>query len=203
VYAVGNSRLDHFNGTGWSTLHTNPAPEYEWYSVWASGPQDVWIAGYESTNATGQVTHWNGAGWSTTFVGSYTTKIWGTGPLDVYVNAYPESIHYDGAWNTITGLSAASFCGTSAMDVFANAGGVAHYTGSTWDVDPATVTLGSASCGGVAGDMLFVGAQGRVMRFDGITWTILPTPTFQTLIGVWGYAPGRAFIVGDNGLILY
>lgn len=50
-----------------------------------------------------------------------------------------------------------------------------------------------------ATDIFVVGNGGTVLHFDGVAWTLQPTPTTEALWGVWGASPNDVWAVGGRG----
>jgi hypothetical protein len=118
------------------------------------------------------------------------TGVWGSSDQQVFavghmssVSASPIIIRYDGsAWSALTS------CATSSAPC----------------IDPAADMM-NISLGGVSGrsanDIYAVGDSGTVIHFDGMKWSIDPTPSnTPTLDGV---APGsgEAFAVGSATIL--
>ena len=82
-----------------------------------------------------------------------------------------------------------------------------HYNGNTgkdWTpvYVPATETL-YAIWGSAADDIFAVGANGRILHFDGLAWSAQDSPTSQTLRAVWGAGYDDVYAVGDAGTVLH
>jgi hypothetical protein len=100
VYATGGTKVLHYNGATWSdsglvTTHTMVA-------IWGSSASDVFAAGSE-----GAMFHFDGTAWTQMMIPAGTTiptdvqwtKLYGTGPHDVYAVGGRTLLHYDGtAW---------------------------------------------------------------------------------------------------------
>jgi cysteine-rich repeat protein len=229
VYALGDKRLDHYDGTSWSASYT---PPFQGLALWGSSPNDIWIGGGNDSAAV-FLAHWNGSAWIVdTSQPAAVVGLWGTGSNDVYALWDQDQsgngsnvflFHYGGAtWQPVTGTSSMMLAdafrtsliyGTSATDVFAfdpsqssAPGPVMHRrigTGWTTVACCDEIQQGANGLGGVAGDILLVGNGGRILRNDGATWSISRSPTSATLRAVWSSSVNRAFVVGDNGTILY
>ena len=50
--------------------------------------------------------------------------------------------------------------------------------------------------------MFTVGAYGRILHYDGVSWTAQESGTARYLYAVWGSAGTHVFAVGDGGLVL-
>jgi hypothetical protein len=96
--------------------------------------------------------------------------------------------------------------GSSPTDIYAVGGspeaGVAmHYDGDRWsEVDlgvsvPLLTWIHATS----PTEAMAVGFAGTAVRWDGSSWTVLPTPTDEDLWGVWGGSPDNLWAVGGRG----
>jgi hypothetical protein len=81
-------------------------------------------------------------------------------------------------------------------------GGLYHFDGMTWGVPPAGKDLARATVFALWGSSArqIYAASFQAWRFDGNSWTVIPTKT-GTVRGVWGIASGEAWFVGDNGYL--
>jgi hypothetical protein len=86
------TQVVHFDGADWRRME-GEFPEIR--RMWASSPDDLWLAGDE-------LWHWDGAGWSSVDLapalggGSYEQGgVMGSGPDDVWVSVYTEGIEFD------------------------------------------------------------------------------------------------------------
>ena len=51
---------------------------------------------------------------------------------------------------------------------------------------------------------VFAGGQdGVIMRWTGGAWSLMSTPTRETIVGLWGTGDANVFAVGSNGIILH
>ena len=66
-------------------------------------------------------------------------------------------------------------------------------------------TLFNADGAGVAvgGIGVLVGAGGTVQYFNGSVWFMMPTPVATNLRAMYGTAQQNAYVVGDNGVVLW
>ncbi|MDQ3706141.1 MAG: hypothetical protein M3437_13100 [Chloroflexota bacterium] len=62
VWAVGDGKSLHWDGAVWTMV---PAPEGRWESVAASGPRDVWLAGWtrRALKDSPAIARWDGTSW--------------------------------------------------------------------------------------------------------------------------------------------
>lgn len=165
-----------WNGSAWQSF-SNPLAGVS--SMFARSPDNAWAAADFGT----QLLHFNGTAWQNVLDGA-------SSPVKtVFITGSPTDLLGVRPLNVSNGTSR----------------GYARVTGATWPAFSECCsdipTMGAL--GGTAGDYILVGDEGKIMRFDGATWTIESASTSQKLTGVWGAAPGRVFVVGENGTILY
>lgn len=113
--------VQHFDGSGWTSTQLANTFSYrnDPQSIYAAGPDDVWIAGIGGMSRAhweGYVLHWDGSTWEkvpTPFDGQNLTffeSIDGSGPDDIWISGhynYSEDIllHWDGSsWTEHAGL---------------------------------------------------------------------------------------------------
>ncbi|NIS30191.1 MAG: hypothetical protein GWN73_08445 [Actinobacteria bacterium] len=48
-----------------------------------------------------------------------------------------------------------------------------------------------------------MGAEGRVLHYDGSEWSEEGAPTSQSLLAIWGRGADDVWVVGDHGTILH
>jgi len=201
-----------YNGTSWSIVTSGT----EYYAVWGSGSDDVFVVGYSGT-----VLHYDGWTWAsmTSGTGINLKAIWGSGSTDVFAigggtfgyGSGPAVIqHYDGwAWSPmVTGSTKdlMSVWGSSAQDVFAvgDVGTILHYAGVSWSAMPS----GTSAClydvwGSGSNDVFAVGNSGTILHYNGSIWSAMVSGTTDQLHGVWGSAGNNVYAVGGSGLILH
>jgi hypothetical protein len=79
-----------------------------------------------------------------------------------------------------------------------------HYDFSTWQ----DATIGGSSgdltdvWGASAKDVYTVGMNGKILHYNGITWSTIASGTTKHLNGVWGSSSTDFFAVGNTGTIL-
>jgi hypothetical protein len=128
VWFTGAGTILHWDGTAVREVYRHTA--VTGLSVWASGPNDAWVAGQPGF-------HWDGVRWSPLAGTDYQLRaIWGTGPNDVWQVARQDSgslvLHWDGtaSRNLLEVQSLAAITGTNPLDVWVvgNAGATLRYT---------------------------------------------------------------------------
>lgn len=60
----------------------------------------------------------------------------------------------------------------------------------------------NAIWGSSASDIWAVGAAGRIVRYDGSTWSNYPSGTTETLRAIWGSSATDVWIGGESGVLL-
>jgi hypothetical protein len=148
----------HWNGTAWvdTAFPYQFSDGYRINAGWSSGPDDAWLAGGHSPEASRMLFHWNGSVWS--LLGPFGTdnameaeglrdgftSIWGAASNDIYALAPHAVFHYDGsAWTAVAGLpGGVSLFGSSANDVYViNGQQLWNWNGVAWTVETTTPSL--------------------------------------------------------------
>ena len=73
--------------------------------------------------------------------------------------------------------------------------------GKSWSKEMGAGTM-YAIHGTSASNIFAVGPAGKILHYDGTTWSVDVSPTTEHLYGVWVAPSGVAFAVGTNGTIL-
>jgi hypothetical protein len=205
VWAVGSTVAGvalafRYDGTDWRAVPLPPTM-MRLNGVWASGPEEVWVAG-----EAGLVARRTAGNWMVVPSGSTATitGVWGSGPSDVwFVGNGNTALRWNGSAiapasaGITTDLLAVS--GSSATDVWAVglSGSIYRLTGSSWtrqmqnhgDATLFSVWAGSSS------DVWAVGSNSTALHFDGISWARLNHP-LASAQGVWGAADNQVWTVG-------
>lgn len=179
------------------------------FGIWGSGPEDMWIVGYD-----GIIAHNDGDGWDDfspySAVHASLRAVWGANADDFWIVGSNGTILYNGIWGidydgSPTNEHLYDLWGSSATDVWAvgNRGTIVHTDGQTgWDqVSSPTSECLYGICGGPAGDVWAVGAGGTVIHNDGGAWRAVPSPTSTQLNACWVNDQGRIWMVGEAGII--
>jgi len=196
VWIVGFSGVVYHNGTIVDIGTTESLA-----GVWASGPDDVWIAESDTLS----LHHWDGKAWRvwTDDIGGHSA-VWGSGPRDVYTIAPDgEYSHFDGAhWiGTKDGATAKARAvfGFGVGDVWVAGATAARYAGRAM-VFPGgkTVDAYTSSLAGTGIDNLWASSTtGDLYFFDGADWVVTGASAFTD---GWGTDPSRMFFA-DGQLI--
>ncbi|HTE43892.1 MAG TPA: hypothetical protein VK636_01505 [Gemmatimonadaceae bacterium] len=177
AFAVGwNLFLARWNGTSW-TVDRPPAGTSTvriLQSVWSDGPSNAWAVGNANT-----ILHWNGSGWS--LVSDAVKPI--AGPADSYnaVWGVGSSVWVAGEASLLR-CTSVSACASQSV--------------------PSAGPLYSIWGTGVS-NVMAVGAGGRILHYDGSTWTLMNDPAIQTLRRIWGSSASDVWAVGDSVLVHY
>jgi hypothetical protein len=211
----GVAGIAHWDGQGISLTVNAGVGSGEINDLWASGPNDVYAAGF------GLVEHWDGSAWSVV-PGVVGSGVSGSAPDDVWIATSDGLSHFDGtSWSRVPQfqmqfVQSVAVAGRDDVWVAVLHDGlqdVDHFDGTSWTNTleiPATgsqISLQALGIG-VGGDVWLVGTafeavdqRGYLARFDGTSWSEgphAPTP----LVRVRGVPGVGDLAVGRNGGIL-
>jgi hypothetical protein len=219
VWAVGNNRALHFDGSAWSATPISE-PSVALYAVGSNGPSDAWAVGNISPNR-GLVMHWDGTSWSRLqiqpdFTGFDGEGLWVSGTNDVWVCARGNTgnnsntgivIHYNGrTWSTgeyPTPYRPQAMWGTDAGVWVAGGTGISsgiidHFDGTSW-----TNTQVSApaftSLWGTSSTALWAVGLGLFQTTDGTNWSSVSLSPGNSLQAVWMGSASEGWTVGASG----
>jgi hypothetical protein len=204
--AMSGGQLRKFNGTTWAALgHTLNNVN----TVWASGPDDAWVTGFDYF-----IAHYSGGVITSEFMDfTIGVGVGGSGPSDVWAVGNSGTIsHWDGvAWDQVQncsvtcemlwGVYAAS--PTFAVAVGSNST-ILMWNGTSWSAatSPVGVNLRSVH-GSSANNVWAVGEGGIIIRWNGSSWSQVSSGgATEQLNGVWAVGPNEAYAVGEGGNIL-
>ena len=188
--------------------------------IWGTSANDIFALGRE-----GNIGHSTGDGTWTEFPRTtvngcdYLDGLWGSGPDDVYfAGAYPSGppcvLHWDG--QNLTNRSppfalgsAHSVWGTGPNDVWVAASGAIMFhrdASGTWTqyIDDDTHTSGELTTiwGSGPNNIYVGGTDGRLIRWNGGSWTALPNVSVGTpnVVKIWGSSAQDIYLVTDVAL---
>ena len=204
VYFGGGDRITRYDGT---TYHQESPLPGTWRRVWASGPSDVWAAGFDASGR-GLIARRNGSRWSTSTVArSGLNDLWGSGPNDIWAaGTQGLMLHYDGSdWVEVPtpARPGQSFSAVwSASPDFAVAAihldRLLLWDGVLWR--PSTEGQIHQLWGSGPSDVWAVG-PGQILRFDGQQWHQLNGSAVPSLLfSVHGFGD-RIYAGGHNGIL--
>jgi len=171
AFVVGqNAFLGRWDGAKWN-VDAPPAltpTNRDLRSVWSNGPNNAWAVGGSST-----IYRYDGSAWSA-------------------VSDSPKPVAAADTYNGVWGAGA---------DVWAVGNStIVHCRSATNCVNESSGGSGALNSvwGTSASNVLAVGAAGRIIRFDGTSWTSMASPTTRALYRVAGSGPNDVWAVGDS-----
>ncbi len=196
------------DGTIWK-LQTAPTTQ-ALYGVYVDKPGNVWVAGNQGQIYVGDGINWTASlndptyGNFLSLSGVDATHIWG-------VTHKGNVAAWDGSVWTQTSLNTASVLSISAQaakNVWAAGTGslVYRFDGTTWSQPMKLGTVNFPALNSIravdADTVYAVGDSGSIFKGYLGAWSQQPSPTTNTLRGIWT-APGqKTWVVGDNGTVL-
>jgi hypothetical protein len=213
VWAVGDSgTILHWNSSAWSAVPS--ATTLRLFSVWGSGPNDVWAVG---SVAETTIVHWNGSAWSAVrpvvpneMLGALMA-VWGSGPDDVWaVGDVGEgtALHWNGATWSVLGDRAFGYAvwGSGPNDVWTSGiGGPLHWNGTAWSLIPGSLPSGGI-WGSRPGDIWAVGGRG-IAHWDASTWAPVSAAAASAITAdltqIWGSGASDVWAVGYDDTIIH
>jgi len=201
--------LSHWDGRTWSHPAGETYPPI--WSVWGSGPRDLWAVtdrgGIWHRSATGWTasrtpTDWNGA----------LMGIWGSGAGDIWaVGDRGIVVHGDGAsWSEIDSgagpRTLVGVWGSGPRDVWivGSGGLIRHWDGRAWAGTPSGAAADLFDIWGSGpSDIWATGASGTLVHWNGAEWSPRRVDTKGDLMGVWGSGRDDVWAVGFGGTALH
>ena len=182
VYFVGGvgstTTILHWDGTALAKM-SNPGRAKAWW-VFGTDPDHVYVVGERGLG----LQRLFGGDWVPFATGTQQTifGIWGPTPDDLFF---------------VTGdANAAAPPHIFRRRAIAADGGLATPT-LVEQTLPATATRSYFKVWGTsASNVMAVGERGTILRFDGATWNIMPTPYEAALLTITGTTAGDAYVVG-------
>lgn len=198
----------------WQSVHSPLPAGTSLYSVWGSGPNDVFVVG-----TGGRIAHYNGT-WSS--MNSGTTEdlrsVWGTASNNVYaVGGRGTILHFNGAaWSvsddTLTVDPYVSIWGSGPSDIYVSGGSImAHFDGTAWSSTPFRINNMNITLSGLWGTASnnIYGVDGStstdavISRYDGTGWSRMSSGVSTALAAVWGSGPNDIWAVGTHGVMTH
>lgn len=202
------------DGPTWSVQHQ--VDDGALLSVWGRSPTDVWVAGGQADR--GLILHGDGENWDVVDVEADRLLWWiyGVGE-DIYaVGDGGLILYYDGtAWKKVaSGTTKQLFgvWGSSEGDVWIVGGapdgqdggaivlhgGHGEFQEVALPAELAPQVLFKAYGHGVD-DVVMVGSEGTILRYDGSVWSQDAAPTDASLFSLWGRSRSDMYAVGGFG----
>lgn len=185
---VGTVTVNNADGTGFFT-QSQPQPYYQYTSPIA--PAATTAPKTWQLKITGTVTN-------------FTFSV----EVDAALPAEHSIRRWVTLWQGLTNDSLTSVWMRSASDVYAVglSGSLLEYNGTTWSTVTPPKSGGFRAVSGLSGaavpSVWVVGDNGISLRDTAGAWTLVNTPSNNTLNGVWAASAGTAFAVGAGPTIL-
>jgi hypothetical protein len=180
--------VEHWDGTGWTSIAPGWPEEGELFGVAAVGSDDVWMVGGYQSGGQALIAHWNG---------SALTTVPHPNPGGFNRLYAVTAISADDIW--AVGEYTDSISKTLAL----------HWDGTSWTQVPTPTGNGYSHLYGVSAvaseDVFAVGNDGNSafsLHWDGSEWNSLPTPSrgFSTVLRSVSATPGgHVWAIGDSG----
>jgi hypothetical protein len=205
-----NAPIRRWDGASWAVVDDAPFVSDRIRSIWASGPDDVFLVGSDGS------LHWNGKAWSQLALSPNLESISGTGPCDVWAAGHdsvphqPAPLwHYDGTtWERIefrgrviknvwaAAIDDVYVVGQTELDDGSPSGIARHFDGRTWSDLPAIAAMHPTWVGGTGStDVWITTSSGVAFHWDGVTFRRHTFPPMEVR-GLWGAAPDDIWAVG-------
>jgi uncharacterized protein YjdB len=203
--------------TGYAVLTgQNPAPTA--VNLWDStaSPASGWIWGVWGTSASNVfaggaagILRYNGSTWTQVYSGCCVRNFWGSDPTDLWAvdgNGILRSTNGT-SWSTHTsGTGSYGIWGAAPNDIWAvGSSSIYHYDGSTWSAHTPSFGFLWSVWGANKNFAVAVGSGGRIVRWNGTSWTADPQSqavTTAELYRVWGTSASNVYAVGSSGTII-
>jgi hypothetical protein len=205
VFAAGvYGLLLRYDGQQWSRFRFSPTDIDQFNSdydvIWGSSPTNVVVGGsMDGLPPSGLVRRYEGSGWPVFGGYGFTTygriyDISGTSPDDVYVlgTDSPYDVEPEERWQR---HAIRHYDGTSWTTSFESI----HYYGMT----PEQYDELRGVWANTQDDVFAVGRRGRILHYDGQSWSPMTSPTTGDLIDVWGRSSADVYAVGKAGILHY
>jgi len=193
--------LLHYDGETWTALHNTDG--YFPTHVWGSAADDIYLVG------DGMLWHYDGQNWTDwsdrPSFDFHPYQVWGGSTTDVYFASGDTIVHYDGlAWtSSFLPMTPRALWSSSPQDVTAVETEIWNFNGEQWQFvyDPPIYLMGV--WGFSKTNIFAVGAQGMVVHYDGLAWTVMDSGTTSYLYDVWGTADSNLYASGSKGQIFH
>jgi hypothetical protein len=200
VWAVGEGgTILHWDGQTWASRRVPNVNETFW-SIWASGPSDVWLSG------DGNGYHWNGSTWTQT--GPYRAfSISGTSASNwAAVDRGTGVMRFDGtSWKSVV-LPSTQSSGCSSVlalgpsDVWLACEQLFHYDGTQYT----SFNMNVYQLAGATGSdvwALDVATNTKIWHWTGQQWSSTSASAADGLQALWARAPSDVWALGRYGSV--
>ena len=213
VYVVGDQgTLLIWNGASWrQPVGLRPADDL--FAVWASGPDDVWVAGTlgDPEAPQGMFAHFDGTQFDQIIkpLAKRPEGLFGFGKNDVWsVGTGGELRHFTGStWSMTMGPTTEALCDVAGIGdqlwAVGASGTILERDASGWRSMSSPLTLGGlAAIAAFSPTKLYAAGGAEWLEYDGTRWTAKKWPSYLDLqiLGLWGKTPQRLWAVGPAGL---
>jgi hypothetical protein len=213
VWIVGDTNtVAHWDGTNF-TVVTSPVGAGNLMTIWGDSSSDLWVG-----DDGGNLYHWNGAAWGSAVTTDNANAIRGSdgaNPNVVYFvgdagklveftggPTNPLPLQNSGTSQNLFGV----WVGADNQDLWVVGANGTVLRRINAQLTPLTIPTGPSLfavwCNTV-NDAWAVGAQGRVMHWDGTSWSdFAPIPLLDTTVQCfWSLDGSEIWLVGSDGLI--
>lgn len=208
AYAVNSvGDVYRWNGNAWTVSTTGAAFNTQFYAVHGSGANDIVAVG-----RGGRIARFNGSNWSAMTSGT-TRDLFGvyveSGGQAWAVGAAGVVLQLSGGTWTSQNSGAtldlnAVWAGDNTVYVVGNDGEVRRRIGGGWSRMEVPTAEGLYGVHGLSAvDVVVVGLEGTVLRWNGAVWTVVSAASLPgSFYGVVGSGAngGRRYLVGDGGV---
>jgi hypothetical protein len=203
-------RLEKVTPSGFTVLSYQPALR----DAIMTSPSSAFVVGWNNFLA-----RWDGVKWTVDPLPSgvpslrLLQSVWSDGPSNAWaVGSGSTILRYDGKWNAVAESNKPV---SSATEMYNGVWGVgsdvwiAGDNGITRCKAPAACTLEFQASGlyGIwgssASNIFAVGNGGKILRYNGTSWSAMASPTSRLLVRLSGSSATDVWAVGDSVLIHY
>jgi hypothetical protein len=190
VWAVGASgAIVHFDGTEWTVSPS--CVDDDLFAVDPRSLDDVVAAGEHGT-----ILRWDGIAWERelSHTAETITGLWGKWAVGTNGTILRED---PSGWQPVPSPTPGSFVsiwGSAPDDVYAAAGDVIHWDGSSWSLVAGAQGL---YVWGTSKDLVWILGAGGLSEWDGAAWST-PTGSFFIPAGVWGDAADDVYVASQR-----
>lgn len=204
VFAGGAPALLAYNGTSWSSVVTVSTTVSALVGfptdgrVWALGPNAThpfFIYSQGTWNSGPSLTFMGGAAVATDLWGPSATQVWAVGS-GASISFFDGATWFSGNYGDAMTTQYSSVFGTSPNNIYIAGGTEASGNGTIIHTPSGTIPFWTPQTippcktlldihGTSASNIFSVGQQGKILHFDGTSWTEEASPTTEDLWGVW------------------